>query len=366
MNIAYFISPHGFGHASRACAVMSILTQNNPSSSFSIFTKVPKWFFERSFNRQVRFSYYELQTDVGFIQSTSMDENFDATIAALEDLYPLRDTSIEKCAAILKSLDIQAVFNDISVLGIAAANRAAIPSVLIENFTWDWIYAGYIDQEPRLKKYIDYLKPLFDQATLRVQSEPVCVPSPTSRTVPPLARPLRASKGSVRHSLQIPDSAPMVMCTMGGVPGDFSFIPTLAESKDVYFVLAGLEPLSALPSNVRAVPHTSHLYHPDLVAAADAIVGKVGYSTVAEAYYGRTQFLYIPRPRFPESRVMETFVTTELRGVEIPHADFETGVWALNLKEILAPPPPKAVSPDQTASALLKSLESVVRHPERQ
>jgi UDP-N-acetylglucosamine:LPS N-acetylglucosamine transferase len=156
----------------------------------------------------------------------------------------------------------------------------------------------------------------------------------------------------------------MVMCTMGGVPGDFSFMPKLAEVKDVLFVLAGLEPLSPPPPNVRAIPHTSNLYHPDLVAAADAVVGKVGYSTVAEAYYGRTQFLYIPRPRFPESRVMEAFVSRELNGIEIPQSDFETGSWASHVKELLTPPPQKDISPDQTAGSLLRALESILHtHP---
>ena len=360
MNIAYFISPHGFGHASRACAVMTILARNISSVSFSIFTRVPEWFFERSFNGDVKYTYYDRQTDVGFIQSTSMLENYDATIRALENLYPLRDDIVEKTALTLKNLNIDAVFNDICVLGISAANYASIPSVLIENFTWDWIYSSYVSEEPRFQKYIEYLKPLFDQATLRIQSEPVCVPTQRARVVPPLARRLRAPKDAVRLLLQVPDSAPMVMCTMGGVPGDFSFMPKLAEVKDVFFVLAGLEPLSPPPPNVRAIPHTSNLYHPDLVAAADAVVGKVGYSTVAEAYYGRTQFLYIPRPRFPESRVMEAFVRRELNGIEIPQSDFETGSWASHVKELLTPLPQKDISPDQTAGSLLRALESIL------
>ena len=36
--------------------------------------------------------------------------------------------------------------------------------------------------------------------------------------------------------------------------------------------------------NVILLPANTDLYHPDLVHAADAVVAKLGYSTVAETY----------------------------------------------------------------------------------
>jgi hypothetical protein len=40
-HIAYFISPHGFGHASRAAAVMEALYKIESSIRFEIFTTTP-------------------------------------------------------------------------------------------------------------------------------------------------------------------------------------------------------------------------------------------------------------------------------------------------------------------------------------
>lgn len=119
----------------------------------------------------------------------------------------------------------------------------------------------------------------------------------------------------------------MILCSMGGVPGSFSFIPRLASQPDVVFVLAGCEVFAGVPKKVRAIPHRSEFYHPDLVAAADAVVGKVGYSTAVEAYYGRTQFLYLPRPLFAESAVMERFVAAELCGRPITVEQYADGSW---------------------------------------
>ncbi|MEZ4565570.1 MAG: hypothetical protein R2860_00930 [Desulfobacterales bacterium] len=44
-----------------------------------------------------------------------------------------------------------------SLLGIAVAERSGIFSVLVENFTWDWIYADYVSTDRRFEKHIDLL-----------------------------------------------------------------------------------------------------------------------------------------------------------------------------------------------------------------
>ncbi|HYQ61402.1 MAG TPA: hypothetical protein VEP29_10130, partial [Desulfatiglandales bacterium] len=47
-RIACFISPHGYGHAARATAVMEALHHLDPEKEFEIFTEVPEWFFHHS------------------------------------------------------------------------------------------------------------------------------------------------------------------------------------------------------------------------------------------------------------------------------------------------------------------------------
>ena len=360
MNFAFFISPHGFGHAARACAVMSAIARRYPSAHFDIFTRVPVWFFQQSFDAQVHFEYHELLTDVGFVQASSMVENYGATIDALERLYPLTPELVSDIGTILRERSIRLVLCDISVLGIEAARAVGIPSVLVENFTWDWIYEEYVNVEPRFSRFVQYLGPLYGRASLRVQAEPVCQRFDDLPAVAPIARLRRAKEGAVREALNIDKDAPMVLCTMGGIPGSFSFVPALAARKDVFFVLAGCELFDGLPNNVRAISHRSNFYHPDLMAAADAVVGKVGYSTVAEAYYGRTQFLYIPRPLFAESAVMERFVASELRGRSIEAGSFDDGSWVELVPSILERPAPLSLVGDEGVGRLLELLAGVL------
>ena len=63
---------------------------------------------------------------------------------------------------------------DISPLGIAAGHAAGLPTVLVENFTWDWIYQAYVESVPALRLPAELLGQAFGLATVRVRCQPVC------------------------------------------------------------------------------------------------------------------------------------------------------------------------------------------------
>ncbi len=77
-RIAYFISPHGYGHAARASAVMEELYGIDPEIEFDIFTKVPQWFFEDSLSGG--FEYYSVLTDIGLVQRTPLKVDLSETL----------------------------------------------------------------------------------------------------------------------------------------------------------------------------------------------------------------------------------------------------------------------------------------------
>ena len=58
----------------------------------------------------------------------------------------------------------------------------------------------------------------------------------------------------------------------------------------------------------------SGIFHPDIVAASDGVVGKIGYSTLAEVYAAGVPYGFVPRPRFRESDVLSAFVQEQMSG----------------------------------------------------
>ena len=90
--------------------------------------------------------------------------------------------------------------------------------------------------------------------------------------------------------------------------------------------------------NLVLLPHHSDLFHPDIVNACDAVVGKLGYSTLAEIYHAGVPYGYIPRSSFKESDVLEVFVKEQMSGIAIPETEFQGGSWMSVLPEILSLP----------------------------
>jgi len=83
---------------------------------------------------------------------------------------------------------------------------------------------------------------------------------------------------------------------------------------------------------------SSGFYHPDLINASDAVIGKVGYSTLAEIYQAGVPYGYIARPRFRESAPLVAFIEQHMVGLPISEAEFMAGQWLERLPDLLALP----------------------------
>ena len=358
-KIAYFISPHGFGHASRSAAVMSALHAVHPTVHFEIFTLVPEWFFKQSLTAY--FTYHQEKTDTGVIQKNAMIEDLDATLLDLETIYPLRSAEIDRLANIVSRAGCEAVICDIAPMGIETASRVGVPSILIENFTWDWIYEGYLDDKKQFSRFIPYLKDLFGKADLHIQTEPLCsLNNCADLHAPPASRKPRTSAFQIRTKLGISDHQKAVLITMGGIPESYNFLPALKEHKNFHFILPGNYSTTFTDQNITVLPHHSEYFHPDLVNACDVVVGKLGYSTIAEVFHAGIPLLYLSRSQFRESPYLETFVESRIPSAHIKTEDFESGTWLPMLFKMLELPKidrTEANGADQIAAFILKQIK---------
>jgi hypothetical protein len=344
-RVAYIVSPHGFGHAARACAVMAEMHRRCPGVHFEVFTEVPKWFFSESLPDC--FSYNTCASDVGLAQLSPLVEDLQATSDRL-DLSRWDDLEThEELAATLQKLGCSIVIADISPLGLAAGVSAGIPSVLIENFTWDWIYLNYPGAPSRLRGHGRRMAEIFAGADLRIQTEPVCKSSPSALIVPPVARPPRLDKAEVRTRLGVPGDEAMIVVSMGGVPWNSGEFTDFNYSDGAWIVVpGGSERAARRRGRLIMLPFHAEIYHPDLVAASDLVVGKLGYSTVAEAYRAGTALLYVGRPRFPESPVLARWVEEKMVAAEIEESALRNGAWLAAGNELLEEPRMKPDEPN--------------------
>jgi hypothetical protein len=324
LRLACFVTPHGFGHAARACAVLAALGERVPLE-VELFTTVPRWFFADSL--ALRFEHHAVACDVGLVQRDAMSEDLPATVAALDALLPFDPAWVEELAAAVRAAGCAAVLCDVAALGIAVARRAALPVALLESFTWDWIYDAYRDREPRLERAAGELRRWYDGVDLRLQAWPPCAPARGGRQVGVVSRSPRRPPAEVRESLGLGAGERAVLVTMGGIEWDWGrFRPRLPEGT-VLVVPGGSERARRLGSTV-LLPFHSGFYHPDLVAASHGVVGKLGYSTFAEAWTAGVAYGFIARPSFPESAVLAAAVLAGDAGMEVPAAALAEEDWS--------------------------------------
>ena len=341
--IAYFVTPHGYGHASRAAAVMAALLELDASIRFEIFTQVPAWFFESSPGKS--FGYHSLLTDIGLAQKTALVEDVPETMRRLDTFFPFDGAKIKQVASWLNQVDCQLVLCDIAPMGIVVAREAGIPSVLIENFTWDWIYEEYVSDDGRMKRHVAYLAEIFNAADYRIQTEPICRQRPADLTTAPVSRRSRTSRRQIRKALGIPEQAKAVLVTMGGTTWRYPLLRNLADRAGVFFIVPGADGKQGhgdgrvkTHDNLVLLPHHSHFFHPDLVNASDAAIGKVGYSTVAEVYWSGVPFGYVARRKFRESAPLVRYIGDALPALAITEAQIEDGSWMSLLPDLLVLP----------------------------
>lgn len=333
LHVGCCITAHGFGHAARIMAVVEALAKR-ADIKLTIVGQVPEWFIRSSYSGP--FSLFSLQTDVGLVQHGPLEQDIQATISALSDFYPVRETTLDSLSSAIAECDL--VVCDIAPAGILAAKRAGVPSVLIENFTWDWIYDGYRSRYSELEQYIAHIKEINGMADYRVQTMPVCDPVECDLTVQPVARELREDRGKVRRSLQIDEEARLVLISMGGIGMENLPLARMRHCKNMVFAVSGYRGQKVSSSNILYTEEKKCLYHPDLVAASDVVIGKVGYSTLAEVYHAGVPFGYISRQDFRESLPLAAFIKEKMSGLEIGQQSFRDGRWIDLLPELFSLP----------------------------
>lgn len=327
-TIALFVSPHGLGHATRAAAVGAALEAD---CSLEIFTRIPRELFAQTLRRP--FGHYPEQTDVGLIQASPLEVDLPRSRETLARFLPFDSSMVARLAARVRARECRLILCDIAPLGIAVAQAAGIPSVLIENFTWDWIYRGYTDQAPDLEDAAAYLEEIFAAADYHIQAEPVCRPVAADLTCAPVARRARRARAVVRAELEIPLQARGVVISLGGLDPAEPMWRRLRAVPETWFLvpIAGNE-----AQRLDRVIFLPESYHPDLIAASDAVISKVGYSTLAEVYHAGLPFGYIERPGFRESAPLTEFITREMSGLSISTAAFKNGDWVTDLPALCA------------------------------
>jgi UDP-N-acetylglucosamine:LPS N-acetylglucosamine transferase len=139
----------------------------------------------------------------------------------------------------------------------------------------------------------------------------------------------------VRDELDIPTDNKIVLLTSGGIQEKYRIPKSLFTQKEICFVVPGGSERPEKHDNLILLPHRSYFFHPDLVNVADAVIGKAGYSTIAEVYHAGVPFGYVPRPNYRETGKLVAYIEKEIEGLCVSIEDFQAGKWLQKASELL-------------------------------
>jgi hypothetical protein len=161
--VIYYISGHGFGHAVRSGTLMRALQRACPDIVLHVRTTAPSWLFS---GLPSAIHYSEQRLDVGVVQRDSLQTDLPATLQACANLHRKIPRLIEHELSFIDQARARLILGDIPPLAFAIAARAALPSVALSNFSWNWIYRSYLEEFPSFLPLIEQMESFYRHASL--------------------------------------------------------------------------------------------------------------------------------------------------------------------------------------------------------
>lgn len=325
--LAFYISGHGFGHASRQIEIINACARRTPGLHVLIRSSASRQLFDRTV--RAAFELDGRPCDTGVVQIDSLRLDQAETIRRAAEFHRGLDARAREEAELLTSRAARFVVSDAPALGCAAAALAGIPSVVISNFTWDWIYEGYEGDTG----FIEAIRQAYRQAgaAWRLPMHGGFETFTTIVDVPFVARHATHARDETRAALRLPLDRRLALSSFSVYGADGIDFTRLDSTREWDVVLTGNGEAPAPCAGTRFI-HEPTLYaagvrYEDLVAACDVVVTKPGYGIISECIANGTAIVYTSRGHFVEYDVLVREMPRYLRCAYLDQESLFSGRW---------------------------------------
>lgn len=294
MNIAFFISDHGFGHIMRNLAVMKEAVKCG--HRVLLVTGERHILLARQYLGD-EFISIPMHTDGGLIvKPGTLNIDVEATkemAVRYAGEFPDRIMFAKKVFA---DHAIDKVVVDIVPWALTAAKEAGLPSYLMASFTWLEQYEWFLDKETLSvfeKAFCDADKVLMYELANRPTRERYA----DHIDVGFIARPFDIGKAEKIRSMH---RQPIVFLSLGGSNSGLDFDIDVSGLPYDFISTEGLrlkgDNVTFLPFNVENTQ--------DYIKAADYCISKAGWASVAELMLSGNKAALLTRPDVPEDSMI--------------------------------------------------------------
>ncbi|TPX56364.1 undecaprenyldiphospho-muramoylpentapeptide beta-N-acetylglucosaminyltransferase [Powellomyces hirtus] len=334
LNIGFYITGHGFGHATRATVTIHrLLTLGH---RVTIISSTPTFIYQDLLSTFPHTcALRNIATlDPGVAQKDAVTVDVDVTMDRLRTFLDGMEGVAQQEAEWMRGEGLDVVCLDAPFLPARVAKEVGIPSVMITNFTFDAIFDA-IALTPSDKALVARCAEMYTHTSylIRIPGH-ISIPAFTAHPsriidVPLIVRKSKLTRDNVRAILDIPLTAPCVLITFGGFELSHSDgdNPQHVLPDGWYGLIASPRADTALSRRLRRIC-AEKWYMPDLINAADVVVGKCGYGTCSEVVAHGVPLVYVPRSGFAEEEgLVENLMKPYGYAVQMPQRHFYEGRW---------------------------------------
>jgi L-arabinokinase len=359
-SACFYISGHGFGHASRTMQVIKSLVELTLEVSIHIKTSTPRWFIESNLSPD-HYTYHFQENDIGVVQKDSLNLLPEETFQAFEAFFGRREKLIHQEKEWLIQQGVGLIVSDIPPVAFEVARRAQVPGVGVSNFSWDWIYEPFLDDFPQYRNLVEQIREAYglcDQL-YRLPFHGDFSAFPHIIDKPLIARTSKRDKLDTRRLLGLPEKEKLILCSFGGIGID-NPVSFNGSSFGLIFTTEKVIPASNTwtisPERMRSLS----ISYEDLVATSDAILTKLGYGIVSEAIANKTPLLYVDISAFREQPVFRREISDWIPALPISRNSLFGGGWEEAAEKLLEMELPQKTMPVNGAEIIAQDLAHII------
>ncbi|XP_052620292.1 L-arabinokinase [Lactuca sativa] len=352
---AYYVTGHGFGHATRCVEVVHHLILSG--HDVHVVTGAPDFVFTSQI-QSPRLFLRKLVIDCGVVQADALTVDRLASLEKYSETAVVpRDSILATEVKWLKSIKADLVVSDVVPVACRAAADAGIRAVCVTNFSWDFIYAEYVVVAGYHHRSIVWqIAEDYSHCQFLIRLPGFC-PMPAFRDVvdvPLVVRKPRKSRKEVRDELGIKDNEMAMVLNFGGQSLDWNLKEEYLPPGWICLVCGAHDNQQELPHNFKKL--AKDVYTPDVMAASDCMLGKIGYGTCSEALAYKLPFVFVRRDYFNEEPFLRNMLEYHESGVEMIRRDLLVGHWRpyLEIATTLKPSYEGGVNGGEVAAKILQ------------
>ena len=318
-NLCFYLSDHGFGHIARNIPLIAETVRRTNGFVYVVCGERHLEFAKANLLEMLdseqlsRVQYRTEHTDIGLIlqHGTLLVDTAALTDVCAQYLAELPERA-KREAEWLHQQEIAAALCDMPLWSISACEQADVPLLYVGNFTWTELYREFLPERIWKAYAAEYRK--IWHGMLYALHNPEMLEFLPRAELSETSLVARSFHPDEIRTIRARHTCPIVFVALG-MSAQFTQ-PVSVEGVNAHFYVTEGVPLTG--SNVTVIPYST-LHTQDYVAAADYVVTKAGWGTVAECLLAQKPMALFARDSVLEDRTTIRLLEQKKLGIKVTY-----------------------------------------------